>query len=346
MDQSSLESCISGQIHNITLHSRDSYGNARLFESDVFHITKAVDNGPEEWATAIMSPLGEGLYGFSYRCIRAGSNSANPNATHILIGFRELEVLNVHLPVLPGPVDITKCTVALLDRAITMSHVGSVIVVSKDSAGNRLWTGGLNFRVVLVLDHMNVTASVVDTMDGAYQFTYTHTVSGNHSLLVFLDDQLLHQDYVLVYPNSPDARSTKVTFHPKGYTSGVIGSCQVQLRDMFFNNVTSDVLIHSQLSLTSLSEDIPPSFAILATSINYTPEGYDVHFVPKFPGMVRVDLFISGQRVVDRFGVPYSAPVSTGAAAPSKFVLFGSGIESGAIANKVRFKYLFKVQGT
>lgn len=334
LDAASLDPCPVGGTKNITLLSRDAFGNVRIDEQDVFHIFKTVDGFPLESTADIMAPVGSGAYSYGFDCI---------NDTLVQITYDAVLVYSGKIGTVVGPADPSQCTMALDTAAINAGDTGKGLIVTRDIGGHPISVGGLNIKVTYwTVSGNNDTMTVIDNGDGTYGVSYQILVSGIYFVIAQLGGQTFYSETLLVLPSTPSAAQTVVTIDSNGYTVNVEGSFTVQIFDEHQNNVTdSGALDTTSLSLFYVSSDVPARTALypaanLAIDFSSDTYTYTITFTPTLPGNVFINMKVGGEGVLN-FGTPYSAPVAPLPPSPANFEVWGPGIEAGAIAGTRNF---------
>lgn len=331
LDEESLNPCTIMSIKNITLWSRDAYGNIRKNEQDVFHIFTIVDGFPHLGLVDIMTPLGSGhsgAYGFSFPCM---------NDTFIQVVNNAILVYSGKIYTIVGPADPGQTTLSLDDVFIVAGKYGHGLVITRDFAGHQLKTGQQSLFINYGGNNgqENGTMMVTDCGDGTYYLTYIVLIAGTYQLQGTLNEYWPFYDGLLfVTPSDP--HTAFVYFDPNGYMVGMAGTFQIQYFDEHGNNITnSSVLDTSTLSLFSMSWDVPSRSALyssanLGIQYNSTTGFFTITFQPTMAGNIFVNLKVRGLDVLEG-GYPFSTNVDYLPPVASNFDIWGAGFESGAV---------------
>lgn len=340
LDDQSLHPCSVMSTKNITLWSRDAYGNIRATQQDVFHVFVTVDGFPYLAMEDIMVPLGGGAYGFSFPCL---------NDTFVQITNDAVLVFSGKIYTTVGPADPTQTTLSLDDASIPAGQYGHGLIVTRDFAGHQLRTGQQSLFISYGISEgqgsENGTMMVTDRGDGTYDLTYVILSAGIYQLQGTLNEYWPFYDGLLfVNPSSP--HTAAMYFDPNGYVVGTAGVFQIQYFEEHLNNISdSAVLETSSLSLSYMSWDCPArtarySSATLGIQFNATTGFYMVTFQPIMAGRVFVNLKVNGMEALNEDGFPYSAQVEYLPPSPSTFDIWGPGIEIGGILGENSFFYV------
>ena len=341
LDDQSLHPCSVMSTKNITLWSRDAYGNIRANQHDVFHVFLTVDGFPYLGMEDIMIPLGGGAYGFSFPCL---------NDTFIQIINDAVLVFSGKIYTTVGPADPTQTTLSLDDAFIAAGQYGHGLIVTRDFAGHQLQTGQQSLFISYGTSEgqgsENGTMMVTDRGDGTYDLMYVILSAGVYQLQGTLNEYWpFYNGLLFVNPSSP--HTAAVYFDPNGYVVGTAGVFQIQYFDEHMNNISdSSVLDTTSLSLSYMSWDCPArtarySSATLGIRFNATTGYYMVTFQPVMAGRVFVNLKVDSRiEVLNEDGFPYSAQVDYLPPSPSNFDMWGPGIEIGGILGENSFFYV------
>ena len=337
LDDESLTPCQVLSFKNITLWSRDAYGNIRANQRDVFHIFTTVDGFPYLGMAETMTYLGGGAYGFSFPCW---------NDTLVQVVTGGVLVYEGKIITVVGPSDAGQTTLSLDDSFIAAGTYGHGTVVTRDIAGHQLKSGQQSILIDYgtALGYENGSMAVTDRGDGTYDLSYMILTSGVYQLQGTLNEYWPFFDgTLLVVPSTP--ASAAIYFDPNGYTVGTAGTFQIQFFDEHLNNITnSGVLDTSSLKLFFMSWECPQRTAT-STAANMgvafvaSNEFYIVTFSPKIPGNVFVNLRVAGNPVLNH-GLSYSAQVDYLPPAPYQFDIWGAGIETGGITGENTYFYV------
>ncbi|KAG0620064.1 hypothetical protein M758_4G186200 [Ceratodon purpureus] len=337
LDEASLDPCPVSGIKNITLLSKDLFGNIRHSEQDVFHIYKIVDGFPSESAYDIMTPIGNGQYSYGFSCL---------NDTLIQITYDAMLVYQGKITTNVGPADASQCTMSLETAILRAGEIGKGTVISRDIGGHQLTNGGLVFKIQYwTMSGNNDSMIIIDNADGTYGLTYQIMTSGIYFVIGQYNGITFYSETLLVLPSAPSAPQTIVNLDLNGYTLNVESSFTIQIFDEHQNNITdSGALDTTALSLFYVSSDLPARTALQPAAnllIDFDHESliYTINFVPILPGIVYINFKVGGEGVLN-YGSPYQAIVTPLPPSPSNFDVWGPGIESGAITSETTFFYI------
>lgn len=332
LDEASLDPCSVGSIKNITLLSKDSFGNIRLTEQDVFHIFKMVDGFPSESVSDVMIPNGNGQYSYGFTCV---------NDTLIQITYDAMLIYQGKIGTIVGQGDASQTTMSLDTAVIKAGEVGKGIIISRDIGGHQLTNGGLVYKIQYwTMFGNNDSMIVIDNEDGTYGLTYQIMLSGIYFVIGQYNGQTFYSETLLVLPSAPSAPQTMVNLDPNGYTMNVEGSFTIQIFDEHQNNITdSGALDTTTLNLFYISNDLPARTALqpatnLLVDFDHESLIYTINFTPILPGAVYINFKVDGEGVLN-YGSPYQTTVMPLPLSPSNFDVWGPGIESGAIISKL-----------
>lgn len=337
LDGESLNPCTIMSIKNITLWSRDAYGNIRANEQDVFHIFTIVDGYPQLGLVDIMTSIGSGAYSFSYSCM---------NDTFIQVINDGILVYSGKIYTIVGPADPRQTTLFLDDVFIQAGKYGHGMVVTRDFAGHQLTIGQQSLFITYGGNNgqENGTMMITDRGDGTYDLTYIILIAGIYQLQGTLNEYWPFYDGLLfVVPSAPS--TAIIYFDPNGYVVGTAGIFQIQYFDEHQNNITdSSVLDTSTLSLFCMSWDIPSrstfySTANLGIQFNSTTGYFTITFQPTMAGNIFVNLKVGGLDVLDG-GYSFSTNVDYLPPIASNFDIWGAGFENGAVKGENTYFYI------
>lgn len=330
LDEASLDPCSVGSMKNITLLSKDSFGNVRLTEQDVFHIFKTVDGFPGESISDIMIPNGNGQYSYGFTCV---------NDTLIQITYDAMLVYQGKIGTIVGLADASQTTMSLNTAVIKAGEIGKGIIISRDIGGHQLKSGGLVYKIQYwTMSGNNDSMIIIDNGDGTYELTYQIMLSGIYFVIGQYNSQTFYSETLLVIPSAPSAAQTMVNLDPNGYTMNIEGSFTIQIFDEHQNNITdSGALDTMTLNLFYISSDLPARTTLqpaanLLVDFDHGSLIYTISFTPILPGVVYINFKIGGEGVWN-YGTPYQTTVMPLPLAPSNFDVWGPGIESGAITS-------------
>jgi len=337
LDEESLNPCIIMSLKNITLWSRDAYGNIRTNEQDVFHIFTIVDGFPHLGVVDIMIPLGSGAYGFSFPCM---------NDTFIQVVYNAILVYSGKIYTIVGPADPAQTILFLEDVFIPVGKYGHGLVLTRDFAGHQLKTsqqslfinyGGTNGQE-------NGTMMVTDCSNGTYSLTYVILIAGTYQVQGTLNEYWPFYDGLLfVTPSEPYTAS--VYFDPNGYIVDTSGTFQIQYFDEHQNNITdSSVLDTNTLNLFCMSWDVPSrsvfySSTNLGIQFNSTNGFFTITFQPTMAGNIFVNLKVNGLDILNG-GYPFSTNIGYLPPIASNFDIWGAGIEFGAVKGENTYFFI------
>jgi hypothetical protein len=202
LSEASLDPCPVSGVKNITLLSKDSFGNVSHIEQDVFHIFKIVDGFPNESASDIMTPIGNGQYSYGFNCI---------NDTLVQITYDAMLVYEGKIGIIVGPADVSQCTMSIETAVIRAGEVGKGTIISRDIGGHQLTNGGLVFKIQYwTMSGNNDTMIIVDNADGTYSLKFQIMMSGIYFVIGQYNSITFYSETLLVLPSIPSAPQTMV----------------------------------------------------------------------------------------------------------------------------------------
>lgn len=228
-------SILSGNSTTISIQLNDDYGNAFI---DPQSVTITADGGTGLGTVGTIVNQGNGLYTTSF----VGSVAGTALTIH---GFVNGEAITSALPtitILPGNYSLSLSTVSIFSGTLTSGNSTQVTLVTKDSNGNQLSSGGLTITFSLSGGTSSGSFSAVtDNNDGTYSATFTGTTSGSASTL---HAQIMTQELTSALPtvtvNPGAASQLTFTTGPSNATAGSsINTLVVKALDAAGNIATS-----------------------------------------------------------------------------------------------------------
>jgi hypothetical protein len=327
LDEESLAPCTVMSYKNITLVSRDAYGNIRTTYEDVFHIFMSVDGFPDEAILDIMVSLGNGTYGYGFMCMNDTSVQIISDANLVYSGM---------ITSLLGPADFSQTTLALDNPYTVAGSLGHGTIVTRDIAGHPLTTGSqaLLLTYGTTLGTENDSMVIVDNNDGTYDVTFVILTSGFYELQGILNEYWNFYTGTLVIVAG--ARASAVVTFAWGYTASFPSSLEIQFFDENGNNIMSNGLLDtSTLTLFFVSWEVPPRTVTLTSTslgVEFSPTTgyYTVYFTPIIAGSVFLNFKIGDSDVLTSTGSSNNARVGFLLPDPIYFDIWGPGI-AGAV---------------
>jgi len=322
LDEESLAPCTVMSYKNITLVSRDAYGNIRTTYEDVFHIFMSIDGFPDEAILDIMVSLGNGTYGYGFMCM---------NDTFVQIMSDANLVYSGMITSLLGPAHFSQTTLALDNPYTVAGSLGHGTIVTRDIAGHPLTTGSqaLLLTYGTTFGTENDSMVIVDNNDGTYDVTFVILASGPYELQGILNEYWnFYTGTLIIVAGAPAVAIVSFGWYTASYESAL----EIQFFDENANNIMSNGLLDtSSLTLFFVSWEVPPRTVTLTSTslgVNFSPTTgyYTVYFTPIIAGAVFVNFKLGGSDVLTSTGSSNTARVGFLPPDPLYFDIWGPGI--------------------
>ena len=230
-----------------------------------------------------------------------------------------------------------------------------VFVVTKDSYGNKLTTGGMTEEITLSFQPKNgnvlIAATLVDEGDGTYSGSVTMKKAGQYVVKATLKGESLDNKDLLLNPAKLVPANTLVYAQGgSAYTAGENCTILIQTLDEWYNVRDSgsdldDSIASVELSLVSTESMVTYKGDSLSKTFSEVDGQYRITFVPELAGVVRLKLVLDGTDVIDQTTQSdWQQQVLAGDPDATKSIAFGTGITKSlsAIPAKFNIKLLDK----
>ncbi|UPR02388.1 hypothetical protein HOP50_09g57140 [Chloropicon primus] len=213
-----------------------------------------------------------------------------------------------------------------------------VFVVTRDSFGNKLTTGGLKDDITLNFQLKNgdviIPSTLVDEGDGTYSGSMTIKKAGQYIAKATLKGESLEKRDLLLKPASLVGANTLVYAQGGGsFIAGETCTILIQTLDEWYNvryggsDLDASVAV-VELSLTSSENAVIYSGNAINKTFSENDGQYRITFVPELAGVVRLKLVLGGTEVVDQTTQRrWERQVLAGEPDAAKSVAYGTGIQ-------------------